>query len=422
MLNSIQAWFSVFMLFSASQAVTGIYLLLKEKVKPYANKMLALLFLSWGFSCFWFFAFIQGPPFFSRAVTTFIGPMLSLTLFPPIYLYIKYLFYEYDSFKIKDHFHFLPVYIFIIFTLYLYKEGEFTIAGMRGHSWYHTRTIICSYITMIQGPLYFYATNRILKMRHKKLLEEYSDIEKKKLQWLQIINYSFALIFIIGGVSTIFRTTHINPYYLYLGYHFIMGASLFYITLKIFSVPELFSIKDPHDEDEHFHEYKPVSTESLSDINNDEKQIDVIALKTSNEFVIEPDSGNHIVENLTPSIKDGEIIKKLEKVMLEKKLFKNPNINLHDLAISISETRNSVSTVLNQQLKKTFYDYINELRVEESKVLLSDPKKANYTIEAIAAEAGFKTMSVFYRFFKDIVKTTPTQYRKQISENSQLPD
>ncbi len=402
------------MLFCASQAVTGIYLLLKGPDMPYSNKMLALLFISWGFSCYWFFAFIQGPPFFSKAVTTFIGPMISLTLFPPIYLYIKYLFYEYKSFRKSDHLHFLPVYIFIVFTIFLFWAGDFTIIGMREHPLYHSRTIVCSYIAMIQGPCYFYATNRLMKIRHKKLLQEFSDIERKKLQWLRVINYSFVLIFVLGGISTIFRTTHINPYYLYLGYHFVMGVSLFYITLKIFALPELFSSKAQISEvSDSYYNYAitapitlniPKSVAQTIPIKEEEKSVNFLQQETS--------------DIILPTIKDGEIAKKIEQVMKQHKLYTNPNISLHDLAKSISETRNSVSNALNNQIHKTFYDYINELRVEESKKLLADPHKANYTIEAIAAEAGFKTMSVFYRFFKDIVKVTPSQYRKKTTTYS----
>lgn len=418
MLAIIEPWFSIFMLFCASQAVTGIYLLLKNPDRPYSNKMLALLFLSWGFSCYWFFAFIQGPPFFSKAVTTFIGPMISLTLFPPIYLYIKYLFFEYKSFRNLDHLHFLPVYVFIAFTIYLYWAGNFTIAGMRGHYLYHSRTIICSYIAMIQGPCYFFATNRLMKIRHKKLLQEFSDIERKKLQWLRVINYSFVLIFVIGGISTIFRTTHINPYYLYLGYHFVMGVSLFYITLKIFALPELFSSKARIREvNDSYSSYPITSPITLHLPKNNAPSFPATIKQERIDFIQQEEVEVHI-----PTVKDEEIAKKLEQVMKQHKLYTNPNISLHDLAKSISETRNSVSNVLNNQIHKTFYDYINELRVEESKKLLSDPDKANYTIEAIAAEAGFKTMSVFYRFFKDIVKTTPTQFRKQISTFAKVLD
>src|SRR5690554_709841 len=129
MLSAIESYFSILMLFGASQAVTGIYLLLKKKRRPFSNNLLALLLFAWGFSCYWFFAFIHMGAFFSVGVTTFIGPMLALTLFPPVYLYVKYLFYEYAKFQRKDHLHFLPIYIYIGFTLFLYFDSDFSIAA-----------------------------------------------------------------------------------------------------------------------------------------------------------------------------------------------------------------------------------------------------------------------------------------------------
>lgn len=384
----IESYFSILMLFGASQAVTGIYLLLKDKHKPFANYMLALLLLVWGFSCYWFFAFIHQGPFFSVTVTTFIGPMLALLLFPPIYLYVKFLFYEYKGFRISDHLHFLPVYLYILFTLYLYVDSGFSIANMRHHEWYHARTLVCSYIATVQGPFYFFMTNRILKLRHQRLKEQYSEIESRKLEWLHVINYSFALVFIIGGISAIVRITYLDPYILYMAYHAVIAVSIFYITLMIFKSPVIFVNTEPASE---LHGAKAVVSEIPS--------IPPVAPTISS-------SQDHLHE------KETDIIAKIENFMMEDKPYKNPNFSLNDLAAAISESRNAISTVLNKSLEKTFYSYINEMRIEESKRLLADESLMHFTIEGIAAESGFKTMSVFYRFFKDIEKVTPAVYRK----------
>jgi YesN/AraC family two-component response regulator len=106
------------------------------------------------------------------------------------------------------------------------------------------------------------------------------------------------------------------------------------------------------------------------------------------------------------------IIEKLKHVVETQKAYKDPDISLNDLADAIRETRNSISAVLNNTLNLSFYDYLNKQRIEESKRLLTDKKLKNYTIEAIALESGFKTMSVFYRFFKDTVQVTPSEFRK----------
>src|SRR5690554_589885 len=260
MIPEIESYFSVLMLFGASQAITGIFLLLKSKSRPYSNNILALLLFAWGFSCYWFFAFIHKEPFFSVTLTTFIGPMLALTLFPPIYLYAKFMFYEYKKFQKKDHLHFLPIYIYLGLTLYLFVSSDFSIANMRKHEWYNLRMNISSYVATLQGPFYFIKTNRILKKRYQILQEQYSEIESRKLEWFHIINYSFASVFIIGGISAIIKITYIDPYLLYMAYHAVIAISIFYITLMIYKYPILFSRPIPISKVSSVNTVKPFET------------------------------------------------------------------------------------------------------------------------------------------------------------------
>ena len=205
MLSLIESYFSVLMLFGFSQAVLGIYLLIKNKHRPFSNNMLALLLFAWGFSCYWFFAFlVRGHShLFSVTITTFIGPMLALTLFPPVFLYAKYVFYEYRRFQKKDHLHFLPIYGYLLFTIYLYIDSDFSVTNMRHHELFSARRLGCAYVATLQGPFYYLKTRQILKKRQRLLKEQYSDIESLNLVWFQNINFIFALVFIIGGVSTL---------------------------------------------------------------------------------------------------------------------------------------------------------------------------------------------------------------------------
>lgn len=393
MSSAIESYFSVLMLFGASQAVLSIYLLTKDKNRPFSNNMLALLLFAWGFSCYWFFAFISKGALFSVTLTTFIGPMLALTLFPPIYLYVKYLFYEYKVFQKQDHLHFLPIYIYLIFTAYLFYDSDFSIAAMRKHEWFNYRRIACAYLATIQGPFYFFKTNHLLKKWQQKIEKDYSEIESRKLEWFKIINYSFAIVFIIGGISTILRSTLINPYYLYMGYHAVIAVSLFYITTIIYKYPILFN---------------------RNEIIAENYKINEPSILALNEVEILDESNSS--EEKTDD-KDFMILTKIEQAMKEQKLYKNPNLSLNDLAESISESRNSISFALNNSLNKTFYNYINELRIEESKSLLSDKSLQHFSIEGIAAQSGFKSMSVFYKFFKDIEKVTPAVFRKNFSNS-----
>ena len=379
----IQSYFSAFMLFGASVAAISIFLLLINKNRPFANNMLAMLVVSWGFSCYWFFAYIQAAPFYSLKLTTFIGPMIPLTLFPPIYLYVKYLFHDFKKFNSIDHVHFLPVYIYSLFTLYLFVSENFSVDQMRIHPWYHSRSMLSSYIGSLQGVVYFFLAGNMLKKWQNKLKQEYSDIENRKLMWLRNINICLLPVFLIGVLSTIIRSTHLNPYVLYMTYHAIMASGLIFIHITIFKKPFLFSI-----------ESEPVVCQEVP-----------VVVESQNRKVKQ--------NSLSDNGKHQAIVDKLQQIMYKEKLFKNPNINLNDLTLAIGESRNSLSFVLNNCIKKSFYDYVNEFRIEESKRLLLDKNFSSYKIEAISHEAGFKSVSVFYRIFKKKEKTTPTEFRNQ---------
>ena len=197
----------------------------------------------------------------------------------------------------------------------------------------------------------------------------------------------------MGGISAIVKTTFLDPYILYMGYHVVIALSLFYITLMIYKYPIVF-------------------TRNIVNI-----EIPIESIPIAEELIETFLPNSELSETEGEGEEDYAIILKIENLMRDQKPFKNPNFSLNDLAAAIAESRNAISHVLNNRLNKNFYNYINELRIEESKLLLADQKLRNFTIEGIAAESGFKTMSVFYRFFKDAEKVTPAVYRKNISQS-----
>ena len=60
--------------------------------------------------------------------------------------------------------------------------------------------------------------------------------------------------------------------------------------------------------------------------------------------------------------------------------------------------------------KKTFYDFLTEIRISHSCRLLNEHEM---TIQNICEECGFHNTSNFYRHFKKVVGVTPLQYKKQ---------
>lgn len=98
-------------------------------------------------------------------------------------------------------------------------------------------------------------------------------------------------------------------------------------------------------------------------------------------------------------------------VIKEKRLFKNPDIKLADIAKELNILPHTLSQYLNDNLNKSFSLFINEYRIEEAKSLLISDN--NYTIEAIGYDSGFNSKSTFFTSFKKITGITPSKYREQ---------
>ena len=109
--------------------------------------------------------------------------------------------------------------------------------------------------------------------------------------------------------------------------------------------------------------------------------------------------------------KAADLKRRLQKVMLEKQLYKQPNLKIEDIAKQLDVPTSLVSQFLNDNLGMNGPTYINVLRIEEAKKLLLSKSHEHFTIEAIGYEVGFNTKSSFYTSFKKHTKTTPRLFR-----------
>jgi AraC-like DNA-binding protein len=119
------------------------------------------------------------------------------------------------------------------------------------------------------------------------------------------------------------------------------------------------------------------------------------------------------------TVSDISEFNEIEEIVRSSKCFKNPNLTVIDLAELVDKHPKKVSQLINQYSNNNFNKYINKFRVEEAKKLLLDSNFENLTIEAISAEAGFKSKSVFNTFFKLETTYTPKEFKN--NNGSQVP-
>jgi len=85
-------------------------------------------------------------------------------------------------------------------------------------------------------------------------------------------------------------------------------------------------------------------------------------------------------------------------------------ISLEDVADIAAMTKNAFCKYFKKRTNKTYFSFLNELRIEHACKLLLDKK--DYTISEISELSGFNNISNFNRQFKAIKKKKPSEFRK----------
>ncbi|MBQ9678378.1 MAG: helix-turn-helix transcriptional regulator [Prevotella sp.] len=109
-------------------------------------------------------------------------------------------------------------------------------------------------------------------------------------------------------------------------------------------------------------------------------------------------------KNLLP-IAEGQ----LEQMVEEQRLYLNSNLTLADIAKVLNTNRTYVSNYLSQVRGETFYDYINQLRIERVSLPMMQAHP-EYKLDYVAKESGFASISTFRRAFIKLTGQTPSQF------------
>jgi AraC-like DNA-binding protein len=107
-----------------------------------------------------------------------------------------------------------------------------------------------------------------------------------------------------------------------------------------------------------------------------------------------------------------ELSKRIHELFEKDEIFIDPNLTLSVVAKRLNAQPYLVSKAINFHFRKSFPEFLIQHRIRKAEQLLLSSLGKTFTIEAIAYESGFSTLSAFYTSFKKINKTTPAQFRK----------
>lgn len=103
---------------------------------------------------------------------------------------------------------------------------------------------------------------------------------------------------------------------------------------------------------------------------------------------------------------------RVKKLLEEEELFIDPALTLSAMAKTLGVPPYVLSKCINAFFQKSFPELLTTYRIAKSKQLLLSSLNKTYSIEGIAYESGFSTLSAFYHAFKKINGVTPSQFRK----------
>ncbi len=106
-----------------------------------------------------------------------------------------------------------------------------------------------------------------------------------------------------------------------------------------------------------------------------------------------------------------QITENLQRAMIEDKDYLINDLKLTEVAKKIGTSSQLMSQYFNQVEGKSFFQYINELRVNEAMRIIKEEK--HLPIIEVSYKAGFNSKSTFNASFKKIAGISPTQWRKK---------
>ncbi len=105
---------------------------------------------------------------------------------------------------------------------------------------------------------------------------------------------------------------------------------------------------------------------------------------------------------------------RFDHAMATDKLYLKPALTLDDICRAIGTNKSYLSCYLNNYKGATFYDYINELRIQEACRIIDEMKQRGQkpSMASVATACGFSSQAAFNRCFRRVAHMTPGAYYK----------
>ncbi|WP_298761859.1 AraC family transcriptional regulator [uncultured Psychroserpens sp.] len=290
---------------------------------------------------------------------------------PLLYLFALSIIYSDFKLKLGMILHAIPFFVAQLFLLPRFYIPFFN--GLEADV-YNTEGFVRFYIAVIQKLGYIVVIFFLLQKYKQILLQNYSVIDKTNHSWLNWMNYVTLILLIAALTKNIYKWGE-DSSYLWI-FKFIVLLIMLYFTcwlvFKALFAPKIFT-------------------------------------GISSKLQLVSSKGYHQEKNN----EDASKINVLKVFMEEKKPFLNSELTINILADQLDMAVNELSELINQKLKKNFYEFITDYRIEEAESIFKNPNNSQLTVLEVMYDVGYNSKSSFNTSFKKKTGMTPTQYKSQ---------
>ncbi len=128
-----------------------------------------------------------------------------------------------------------------------------------------------------------------------------------------------------------------------------------------------------------------------------------------------PKRSNNKQEEEKNESQDKQFVKLLDEYMKNEQPYLNSTLSLYQLAKQMEVSSHYLSHILNNRIRKNFYEFVNQYRIDEVKRRIVSDQNSKYTILAIALDCGFNSKATFNRTFKNYTGYTPSQFQQEFT-------
>lgn len=325
-----------------------------------------------------------------KFLTFYSFPFIAFTYGPIMFLYIHFMIHPGKKFNFLNLIHFVPFAVFFIVSVVFRSDHVFTgITGFFVADRFISLRIvygICFFLSITVYSILAFIMVGNYQKNLKNMISYTSSLVT--LNWLKIISISFyvtyIIFFILGGLDIFTNFIPFDPYY------------TIFVFVALFSfIYSFYAIKQPV---------------LLNELVYDESIEEVT-----------PTGSDSVQKYSRSGLKSNEAARLLKKLLIymeKEKPYLDRDLTIYHLATKTGIQKHYITQILNETYNRNFFSFINEYRVKEVIERMKDPANDNFTILAIAYDAGFNSKSTFNTIFKSMTGLTPSEYKKRFDSGN----